>query len=348
MIKELLQTEPFAVIAHRGGGLEAPENSLKGIRHGMRVGADIVEVDVRRTKDNRLILLHDADFARVCGIEKRPKEMELSQIKEELLIFDKEPVATLEEALDTTDGKKGLFIEIKEPETTEQIVRLIQEREAQYWCAIISFYEEALVQSKKIDPSITTGLVYSRPPGKIVEAKELGADFVLPHYRLATIKANRYAHFLGLLVAAWTLNDRFEMVEAYKRGVDAIASDYPKVLVQLRKKLLEGGEIFHQNCKIELVKKSDEALLYKIVLDKDHYFLEQNPQTKSRYGTAYKEFRERYPYGMLFWEVKEREYTGRSFIGSFATSSQLSKIFKELLDDESFMKYEDLKDKLEE
>ncbi len=347
MILELLQRKPFTVIAHRGGGLEAPENTIKGIRHGMRVGADIIEIDVRKTKDNRLILLHDSDFARVCGIEKRPQDLELAQIKETLLVFDQEPVATLEEALETIDGKRGVFIEIKEPDTTMQVIELVREKNAQNWCAIISFYDEVIEECKDIDPAITTGLVYNRPPGKIAQAKELGADFVLPHYRLATIKANRYAHSLGLLVGVWTVNDRFEMIEAYKRGVDAIASDYPKMLVHLRKKLMQDGEIFHQNCKVELLKKSDEPL-YKIVLDKNHYFLEQNPNTKSRYGVAYKKLKEIYPYSLLFWEVKENDYTGNSFIGIFATRSQLIKFLKDVLDDDSFMKYEDVKDSLEE
>jgi len=66
-----------------------------------------------------------------------------------------------------------------------------------------------------------------RPPGKIVEAKEIGAQIVLPLYRLATDKAVAFAHRLKLKVVSWVIND-FETAKImYERKTDAIASDYP-------------------------------------------------------------------------------------------------------------------------
>jgi glycerophosphoryl diester phosphodiesterase len=62
----------------------------------------------------------------------------------------------------------------------------------------------------------------------------LGCEFVLPHYRLATEKAVAFAHRMGLLVVAWTVDDAETAAELKRRGVDGIASNYPDRILKLR------------------------------------------------------------------------------------------------------------------
>ena len=63
-------------VAHRAGGLVAPENSLKALNLTYKSGiAQMIEVDVQLTKDNKVILLHDSTFERTLGINKRPEDM---------------------------------------------------------------------------------------------------------------------------------------------------------------------------------------------------------------------------------------------------------------------------------
>ena len=54
-------SEPF-IWAHRGGSMEAPENTLQSFLHSVQHGVDIIECDVRITKDGEIIVAHDADF----------------------------------------------------------------------------------------------------------------------------------------------------------------------------------------------------------------------------------------------------------------------------------------------
>jgi len=63
-----------------------PENTLAAIKYALQIKADIIEVDIRKTKDGELILLHDKDFERVAGIKKRADELDFSYIKEHILI----------------------------------------------------------------------------------------------------------------------------------------------------------------------------------------------------------------------------------------------------------------------
>ena len=52
--------------AHRGGSMEAPENTLQSFLHSHRNGIDVIETDVRITKDGKIIICHDADSSRLC------------------------------------------------------------------------------------------------------------------------------------------------------------------------------------------------------------------------------------------------------------------------------------------
>ena len=134
-------------------------------------------------------------------------------------------------------GRVGLFIEIKEPETTDRVVELVVKHGMAGDVAIISFYDEALKRVKELRPEITTGLIYFKPPGRIFDAKKLGASIALPRYNIASEKANRLAHRLGLKVVVWTVNDEELAREMVRRGVDGIASDYPDMLIGLRRRL---------------------------------------------------------------------------------------------------------------
>ena len=230
MILEKITRKPFAVVAHRGGTEKFPENTIAAITHAVELGVDVVEIDVRPTKDGELILLHDPDFKRVAGVDAKPEDLSMDEIAK--LSIDGQPVATLDEALQAIGGRCGLFVEIKNPATTAEAIEKIQKSGATQWAAIISFWEEAVQVAK--EAGLFAGLVYSVPPGKIKEAKELGADFVLPKYTIATQKANRFAHALGLPVVVWTVNDEAKAKEMIERGVDAIATDYPSQLLELR------------------------------------------------------------------------------------------------------------------
>ncbi len=236
-IIQLLSKKPFSIVGHRGAMGTKPENTIASLKYALDVGADIVEVDVRKTKDGKIILLHDPDFKRLTGRTISPREVEYSFIKENLSI-DGEPVPTLDQALEFVNQKAGMFIEIKEPDTVDDVLAVILKHNALRWTAVISFYDRALKTAKELLPSAYTGLIYLKPPGRIKDAHQIGAQIVIPYYKLATLKANSFAHRLGLKVVAWTINDENLALEMIKRKTDAFATDYPEKLVKLRDKLI--------------------------------------------------------------------------------------------------------------
>jgi glycerophosphoryl diester phosphodiesterase len=206
------------IVGHRGYPNKELENTLPSIEAAIEHGADIVEVDIQSTLDGVLVISHDESLERTFGVSVNIRESVWKDIKK--IKKGKYTVPTLSDVLKTVSGRVGLFVEIKHPEDTEKVVKAIHEAKAEKWTAVISFHEEVLK-----DLNLYKGLVYSKPPGKILEAKEIGCQLVLPKYYLATEKANAFAHRMGLYVVAWTVNNVDTAVKLWKSGVNGIATD---------------------------------------------------------------------------------------------------------------------------
>ncbi len=233
LILEALNREKFIVIGHRGAAGYEIENTLKSIKRAISIGVDVIEVDVRATRDGKIILLHDDNFKRIAGLDSKARDLSYEEILNRVNLGD-EKIPLLEDALGEVAGKVGLFIEIKEPDTVKQVIEIVKEHEAVNWVGIVSFFDDAISMARKLEPTIPTGLIYFRPPGRIFDAKKLGARIVLPRFNLATEKANKMAHKLKLFVITWTVNDVNLAKRVIKNGVDGIASDCPDKIIRLR------------------------------------------------------------------------------------------------------------------
>jgi glycerophosphoryl diester phosphodiesterase len=91
-------------IGHRGARAYAPENTLTSFKKALEIGVDAIELDVRKTKDNQLVVIHDADVKRTTDGEGLVNELTLKEIEG----FDAgsgEKIPTLEETLDFLDKK---------------------------------------------------------------------------------------------------------------------------------------------------------------------------------------------------------------------------------------------------
>jgi glycerophosphoryl diester phosphodiesterase len=102
-----------APIAHRGLHDEnIPENSIpafeKAIEHGFNI-----EIDVHLSKDGHLVVFHDADLKRMCGVDKAVKDCTLDELKTYRLKDTDCTIPTLDEFLDLVDGKVGILCEVK-------------------------------------------------------------------------------------------------------------------------------------------------------------------------------------------------------------------------------------------
>jgi len=134
------------IFAHRGYSARFPENSLLAFRKAFEAGADGIELDVRLTKDGKLIVFHDEDMKRIFGVDRKGRDMSFEEI--ESLRFSGERVPTLEEVLEIVPQDRWVIVEVKEFDAGEAATQLVIEKGLK-GRAIISSFDHDLVRELK-------------------------------------------------------------------------------------------------------------------------------------------------------------------------------------------------------
>jgi glycerophosphoryl diester phosphodiesterase len=215
-------------VGHRGARAYEPENTLRSYKKAIELGVDAVELDVRKTKDGKLVVIHDADVSKTTNGRGLINELTLKEIKG--LETDKgERIPTLEEALDFIDKKVKILIELKEVGYEKKVLELLKKKGLQN-VIIVSFLEDALKKVRELNKKVETGLIYVKHKNPIKAALELKANYLLPLYAFTHTANVQKAHENGLKVIVWTVNDAEKAKELVKKGVDGIASDRPDIL----------------------------------------------------------------------------------------------------------------------
>ncbi|ADM27934.1 glycerophosphoryl diester phosphodiesterase [Ignisphaera aggregans DSM 17230] len=230
----VLLEEKFIVIAHRGASALEPENTIAAFRKAVDMGADAFELDVRRTSDGKLIVLHDDNLKRVANIDKKVSELAYDDIRN-IKVFGKEPIPTLEEVLEIFANRIPIFIELKDEGIEEEVVRLIEAYKAIDNVLIISFNYESLKRVKQINSSIDIGLLTYRYPIPIDEAVKMKAYAILPRYNIVTPNIVREIHAKKLKIFTWTVNDVALALKMISYGVNGIATDNPGIRSSIQK-----------------------------------------------------------------------------------------------------------------
>ena len=216
-------------IGHRGARAYEPENTIRSFKRALEIGVDAVELDVRKTKDGQLVVIHDADVKRTTDGKGLVSELTLEEVKG-FSAEKGEKIPTLKEVLDFLDKKVKIVIELKEAGVEEQVLAAVHERGLQKNVVIVSFHEEALRRVKELDREVETGLIYVRHKNPVKAALDLEASYLLPLYRFTHTANVKKAHENGLKVIVWTINKPEEVAKYVKKGVDGIASDKPDIL----------------------------------------------------------------------------------------------------------------------
>ena len=221
------------VIGHRGAAGLEPENTLRSVRRAIELGVDRVEIDVRVSRDERLVIMHDETVDRTTNGHGYVSELTFDELRS-LDAGMGEKIPTLDEILKFTMGKAKLEIELKVPEATEPTIQLIEERNAEKDVIVISFIHELLERVHDLNPNIKTGALFFEVPKDILQrALKAHASSIHVYYRNVNSELVKEAHRSGLEVAVWNPNRIEEMREMIDLGVDAIGSDRPDRLIQL-------------------------------------------------------------------------------------------------------------------
>jgi glycerophosphoryl diester phosphodiesterase len=216
----------FLKVGHRGARAYEIENTLNSFRKALELGANAVELDVRQSKDGKLILSHDENLKRVFGSDVPVSQATWKELKQ----LTGSKILTLEEALDFLDSKVDkILVELKETGYEKKVLDIILKEKLQNRVIVVSFHEDVLAAMRSLHNKIETGLIYARSRNPVDAAKRLGAGYLLPLYRFVHTKDVEKAHKNNLKVIVWTINTKEEAREYSAKGVDGIASDKPDI-----------------------------------------------------------------------------------------------------------------------
>ncbi|NOX66220.1 MAG: glycerophosphodiester phosphodiesterase [Chlorobi bacterium] len=245
------------IIAHRGGSKLAPENTLAAYKNAIKLGVDMIEIDVHLSKDGKIIVIHDEKIDRTTNGKGTVKDMTLAEIRKYDAggwfdeKFKGEKIPTLDEVMETLNGKVKLLIEIKDgdelyPGLEKKVVETIHKYNAVDWVIVQSFNENSVLRVRKMDPSITTFYLLGRNFGDFYSnvAKEVNAgdavikkyDGIAPHYSMLDSEKVKIFHKAGFKVFTWTVDKPEDMKKIINMNVDGIITNSPDKLKEILNK----------------------------------------------------------------------------------------------------------------
>jgi glycerophosphoryl diester phosphodiesterase len=234
-----------AIVAHRGGSLLAPENTLAAFRNALQISAAWIEIDVHQTSDKVTVVIHDNTLDRTTdgkgSIDRIPFE-KLRSFDAGRKFSDKfagEKVPTLDETLALAAGKCNLLIEIKDPDASGEIekdvVSLIQIHKAWSRCVVQSFSYQSVLKVHLLDDRIKTALLFVKPDiEKIKNNAEMSfLSGINIYHRFAGKRTIEKIHALQKTVFVWTVNRPERIQKMIENGVDGIMTDDPQMMKEL-------------------------------------------------------------------------------------------------------------------
>ena len=226
------------VFAHRGGARIGPENTITAFDRGLSAGADGLELDVRLSRDGRVVIHHDAMLDRTTHARGPLNDRTAAQLAE----LD---VPTLAEVL-ARYPETGIIIELKEAGAAlaAAVVDDLRRANAVDRVCLGSFSLSALRAARAAAPGIATsgarfevrvalykswcGLSPGRVPYRAFQVPETSGAT-----RVVSPRFVQLAHKAGIAVQVWTVDEPEDIRRLLSWGVDGIISDRPDVAVEV-------------------------------------------------------------------------------------------------------------------
>jgi glycerophosphoryl diester phosphodiesterase len=242
--------------AHRGASAECPENTLPAFQRALELGCDALEMDVHVTRDGHMIVAHDDDALRMCGVAVAWDQLDLEEARRLdagwgfLAPDGTRPFAgkgisapLFSDVLDTYRDCH-INVDIKGERAVDLMLQLVHERGAEDRVTIASFQTKTLIDVRRKKYSGETGLAQ----GEVIALVTLpailwrqlpwtGNAAQLPTHQ-GPVRFDRApfiakCHSVGLRVDYWVIDDATEAARLLELGADGIMTNDPKQIAHL-------------------------------------------------------------------------------------------------------------------
>lgn len=223
------------VIAHRGASADELENSLSAFKRAFELGADAIEMDIWKTTDDSLVIMHDRTTGRTCNENLVVPESDSKQLRE-ISLNNGEKIPFVYEALELVPDGKKIVIEIKcfkEKGNARNLFPMLSDvlkRTGKLKDAIfISFGHEVLIEAKKHLPDTKCYYLSSKENAEdelIALCLKNNFDGLNVHHKLVTESLREKTSQEGLDLLVWTV-DKPDDVNHVMNKVSAITTNKP-------------------------------------------------------------------------------------------------------------------------
>ncbi|MGL5084924.1 MAG: glycerophosphodiester phosphodiesterase, partial [Clostridium sp.] len=234
------------VFAHRGASNDYPENTILAFEKAIEMGATGLELDVHKSKDNKLVVIHDEDIQRTFMGKGQVSDFTLAEMKRfknrKAMFRDNNKciIPTLDEVLDLIkDNNIILNIELKTDvisykDIEVDVIKLIEEYKMENRIILSSFNHNSIRQCKIINSKIKTGMLYHyKMSHPITMAKKINADAIHPNAELITRELIKDCHKNNIKVNSYTVNSPIVMRKFKEWCIDGMFTDYPELLLEV-------------------------------------------------------------------------------------------------------------------
>ena len=244
--------------AHRGASADFPENTLTAFREGIAIGADFAELDVQRSTDGELVIIHDTNLARTTNVEqifpdRAPWNVGDFSYAEMLSLdagswkgaqFAGEKIPTLAESIEVIrHSSAGMLLEIKAPGLYPGI-------EAEVAAEMNTFpgYVDSAVSAGRLivqsfsfdsmrlftglEPTVPVGLL-GTPAVALLPELATWADQINPYHRSIDAAYVAEVQRLGMECLTWTVDSDADIHRAIDLGVDGVITNRPDALERI-------------------------------------------------------------------------------------------------------------------
>ena len=224
-------------LAHRGLHNDIyPENSIGAFENAKEQGFAI-ELDVRLLKDDSVVVIHDANLKRVCGIDKDVEDLMPEDLAECKILSSKYTIPTLKQVLEIIDGKTPIMIELKpikkEKKLAQKVYELIKDYNGDV--AVKSFNPIPMIWFRRHAPKIPRGMLGSFFEGTIIPRLYKSIIKKLSFYNLVkpdfisydvNYLPNKYLIKKKVPILAWTITNKKMEKIAFEHSNNVIFENY--------------------------------------------------------------------------------------------------------------------------
>jgi len=222
------------IIGHAGGKTTGPENTLKAFKKAIQLKADYIELDLRLSKDNEIVIFHDPDTINITGVPGLVKNKTLKELKT-LNVGEGEKMPTFQEVIELANHKIKLLLHIAVAHMEDQVIDLLKENAYIEKTIVSCMIHRYLFKYRGLEPNLKLAALvnlYSEGLAKWDIRRKLIDDAVKnkfyainPEYHIVDAPFITYAHQRNLKIFPWTVNEETIMRNLINLGVDGIITD---------------------------------------------------------------------------------------------------------------------------